>query len=128
MFCKHCGSEIDDKAVVCVHCGVPVEEEVITTDENKPAVKKRVNVFGIIGFVIGILSIYLSMYFCIASIVGLIFSIVGICLWKRSTHNGLAIAGLVINILTLVAWGILWLFIYSLITALSNITCQPPQP
>lgn len=24
MFCKNCGKEIDDKAVVCVNCGVPV--------------------------------------------------------------------------------------------------------
>ncbi len=23
MFCKECGKEINDKAVVCVHCGVP---------------------------------------------------------------------------------------------------------
>ncbi|MCR1952212.1 zinc-ribbon domain-containing protein [Clostridium sp. DSM 100503] len=22
MFCKNCGKEIDDKAVVCIHCGV----------------------------------------------------------------------------------------------------------
>lgn len=24
MFCKNCGSEISDKAVVCIKCGVPV--------------------------------------------------------------------------------------------------------
>jgi len=22
MYCKNCGKEIDDKAIVCVHCGV----------------------------------------------------------------------------------------------------------
>lgn len=24
MICKNCGSQIDDKAVICVHCGVPI--------------------------------------------------------------------------------------------------------
>ena len=27
MYCKNCGKEIDDKAVICVHCGVPVTSE-----------------------------------------------------------------------------------------------------
>lgn len=26
MFCKHCGKEIDDKAVLCVHCGKMIKE------------------------------------------------------------------------------------------------------
>ncbi|MCD7729357.1 MAG: zinc-ribbon domain-containing protein [Clostridia bacterium] len=26
MYCKNCGSLIDDKAVVCPHCGVPVDD------------------------------------------------------------------------------------------------------
>jgi len=25
MFCKNCGKQIDDKAVICVGCGVPVK-------------------------------------------------------------------------------------------------------
>ncbi|MGL4849047.1 MAG: zinc-ribbon domain-containing protein [Clostridium sp.] len=27
MYCKNCGKEIDDKAVVCIHCGVPTKIE-----------------------------------------------------------------------------------------------------
>ncbi len=27
MFCKHCGKEINDNAVVCVHCGCAVSEQ-----------------------------------------------------------------------------------------------------
>lgn len=93
--------------------------------KDSPAVQKKVNIFGIIGFLIGLLSVYLSVYYCIASVVGIIFSIIGVCRWKKCTHNGLAVAGLVISILTLVAWGVIWLFIYSLVKALSGITCQP---
>ena len=36
MFCKKCGKEIDDKAVVCVHCGVAVKEQKV----KKPLYKK----------------------------------------------------------------------------------------
>ena len=25
MFCKNCGSQIDDRAVICPHCGTPTE-------------------------------------------------------------------------------------------------------
>jgi len=27
MFCKNCGKQIDDKAVICVHCGVPTSNQ-----------------------------------------------------------------------------------------------------
>ena len=27
MYCRNCGKQIDDKAVVCVHCGVPPKAE-----------------------------------------------------------------------------------------------------
>ena len=27
MYCRNCGKQIDDKAVVCVHCGVPPKSE-----------------------------------------------------------------------------------------------------
>lgn len=27
MYCKNCGQQIDDKAVVCIHCGVATREE-----------------------------------------------------------------------------------------------------
>ena len=26
-FCKHCGKEINEKAIVCIHCGRSVEEQ-----------------------------------------------------------------------------------------------------
>lgn len=36
MYCKNCGKEIDDKAVICVGCGCAVEsnEQVITMPES----------------------------------------------------------------------------------------------
>lgn len=37
MFCKHCGKEINDNAVVCVHCGCAVSERYNEPDPNAPA-------------------------------------------------------------------------------------------
>lgn len=44
MFCKNCGQEIDDKAVICPHCGV-LQKQVDTTDNGGFA-------WGLLGFVI----------------------------------------------------------------------------
>lgn len=37
MFCKNCGKEIDEKAVVCVHCGVAANEGGLNP-EDKPSI------------------------------------------------------------------------------------------
>lgn len=36
MYCKNCGKEIDDKAVICVHCGVSVAE--IPAQQSQPTI------------------------------------------------------------------------------------------
>lgn len=34
MFCKNCGKEIDDRAVVCTGCGVPVKGNVASEEKS----------------------------------------------------------------------------------------------
>ena len=53
----------------------------------------------------------LGIYFCIASIVGLVLSIVGMVQSKKCTLNGFAIAGLVLGIISLIIWGLVWLIV-----------------
>lgn len=110
MFCKNCGKEIDDKAVICPHCGVA------QANLAEPAEKKPVNGLGIAGFVISLLSMYLSVYFCIASIVGLVLSTIGYAKRKNHSLNGLALAGIIISIVTFVIWAIVWLAVGSLLS------------
>ena len=80
MFCKNCGKEISDGAVVCPHCGV-------ATDKYAPAEQK--NTLAIVGFI-------LSFF---ASVVGLILSIVGLKKSAELDGSGkkLAIAGIIIS-------------------------------
>lgn len=38
MFCKNCGKQIDDKAVICVHCGVATENYQNSTQPQQPTI------------------------------------------------------------------------------------------
>lgn len=118
MFCRNCGKEIDDKAVVCPHCGVPTDLAANFAVAN--GAEKKVNGFGIAGFVVGLLSLYLGIYFCIASIVGLVLSIVGLTQTKKYRLSGFAIAGLVLSIISLVIWGIIWLTMSAIIIGITG--------
>lgn len=107
MYCKNCGKEVDDNAVVCVHCGVALK------DLSTPAAPvRKVNGLAIAGFVVALVSIYLGVYFCIASIVGLVLSIVGMCMSKKyNSCNGFAIAGLIISIVSVIIWLFVWILV-----------------
>ncbi len=132
MFCRNCGKEIDDGALFCPHCGSQTLNPSGTQPQAQPQVQpmtqqtvnvqpfnagpaqeaKGTNGFGIAGFVLGLLSLYLGVYFCITPIVGLILSIVGVVKMKSfKSCNGLAIAGLVLSIIATVIWGLVWLIV-----------------
>ena len=82
--------------------------------------QKSVNGFGIAGFVASILSLWLGFLFSIPCFVALGLSITGMTKMKTSSScNGLAIAGLVISIITTVFWGFYFIiFVLILGTAL----------
>ncbi|MDE6373920.1 MAG: zinc-ribbon domain-containing protein [Clostridia bacterium] len=138
MFCRNCGKEIDDNAVFCPHCGSQTlntaggqpqaQQQPQVTPVGQPNVQpfnvapqtepKGTNGLGIAGFVLGLLSLYLGVYFCITPIVGLVLSIIGVTKMKTfKSCNGLAIAGLVISIIATVIWGLVWLILGAAIIA-----------
>ncbi len=111
MYCKNCGNEIHDEAVVCIHCGCPVDAQ---NNQSKPTVKT--NVLALVGFI-------LSFFVPIA---GLICSILG---YKRADSefggNGksFAIAGTVISsvyiavsVIAVIGVVITWAFVWSIAT------------
>lgn len=136
MFCKNCGREISNNAVVCPYCGVqtsapvkaqqpvrpaqtviyqPAPTQVII---NQPAPRKS-NTAGVVGFVFSLLSFFLGEFFLIAPFIGFICSCVGVAKRKSCTdNNGLAVAGLIINILQLVGWLIILIVCGSLLLGL----------
>ena len=98
MFCKKCGKEIHDGAVVCPHCGMQVAE-------LRPA-KDKTNVLAVVGFVFSFL----------IAIVGLICSIIGYNNADEYGGNGkgLAKAGIIISIVSM-ALSILIIIVYACI-------------
>ena len=130
MYCRKCGKEIDDEAVVCPHCGVltvrngsprfygqPVQPVQPVQYNNAPAQQpvqtivpyddglKSVNGLGIAGFVVGLVSLALGFFFCIPAVVGLIISIFAVINRKKyRACNGLATAGVVISAVALAGW------------------------
>lgn len=113
MFCKNCGKEIDDRAAICPACGVPVQG----ADKEKPR-NKTGSGLCIAGFIVSLLSLWLGMYFCIASIVAVVLSAIGMNIAKKNGYScGLGIAGLVIGIISLVIWIFVLAFAASLILA-----------
>ena len=52
MFCKNCGKEIDDKAVICPNCGCATENEVTTNKSNSETLKLITKIFMVIGCVV----------------------------------------------------------------------------
>lgn len=83
MYCKNCGKEIDNNAIVCPHCCAQVNRTAIT-----PA-REESNTIAIVGFIFSFLF----------ALVGLICSIIG---YKKAPerggkHRGLALAGIIIS-------------------------------
>ncbi|MDE7087350.1 MAG: zinc-ribbon domain-containing protein, partial [Clostridia bacterium] len=109
MFCKKCGKEIDDNAMVCPNCGVATEN--MAAAQQPVAVQpqeaeKKVNVCAIIGFIFSLLTIagtfiHAAVYW-ICFVAGLTLSIVGCVMAKKcNSGKGLAIAGIVISVLSI---------------------------
>ena len=61
MYCKYCGSEIDDRAVICPKCGVATSEVQIQN-----SVEQKTNTLAIVGFVLSF----------VVAIAGLICSVI----------------------------------------------------
>lgn len=90
MYCRNCGNEINERAVVCIHCGCAIEQQKPATQVVAP----KTNAIAIVGFVLAFL----------IPIAGLICSILG---YKRADKEyggnckGLALAGTIISAIML---------------------------
>ena len=121
MFCSYCGSKLDDGAVVCPNCGaktgVPARPAATTgaatTGMAAPVYeqpKDRKNNIAVAGFV-------LSFFFAIP---GLICSIIGYNKAKTEglDHQGLALAGIILSVLSIVGQIISTIIMYAMLPAI----------
>ncbi len=124
MFCKNCGKEIDDAAVVCPNCGAATDKFKEPAISAQTAESSKLNVFAIIGFIMSLVAFafafIIAIVYWIALIAAITLSILGL-VWsvkKGANLKGLAIAGVVISAVDLALWLILFLVAVSLVGAL----------
>ena len=100
MFCKKCGSEINDDAVVCINCGCAVKDDF--NAEQQP-VKKKINVLCLLGFIFSLISL-IFYHFGLVPVAGLVLSIIGLvqAVRRKEKLKGLGIAGIAISGITLI--------------------------
>ena len=111
MFCKHCGHEVNDNALICPNCGIATDNY---TAVSKPVTaQQKTNGFALAGMICVIVGLVGGDYlFCLPSIVGLILSIVGMVKVKEyGTGSGYALTGIIIGAISLVIWLIVWVFL-----------------
>ena len=90
MFCKNCGQELNDNAIICPNCGVATDNYT----KNTPVPEQK-NTLALVGFI-------LSFF---ASVAGLIISIIAYQNAKKPEYNGdgknFAYAGIIISAVAL---------------------------
>lgn len=113
MYCTNCGSNLDDKAVICPHCGCATENyykhveamQKTSTNNSSDNASGNVNGYSIAALALGISSLITGFLFAVVPILGLIFSIVGLCkATNTKSGRGLAIGGLVTSVIGLIFW------------------------
>lgn len=102
MFCKNCGKEINDDAVICPNCGVQVRQ---FQNEKDVRAQSNENTIAVVGFVFSFL----------IAIVGLICSIVGFknAVKEGAPHKGLALAGIIISAVSMVLAFIIYIAVFA---------------
>lgn len=106
-FCKNCGAQVEESYNVCPKCGQPLHAQPAAQPVQpaaQPAQPVAVEpkgpwkIFAILGLIMGILGFVGGA----TSIIGLVFSILGM---KSVSKHGMAVAGLVLSIISLVVGG-----------------------
>ena len=87
-FCSHCGSEIDENAVICVKCGCAVNEEKNDSVESVKKAKTSL-IFGILGIV----------FAWLFAIIGHVLSIIGIVVGIKEYKATNKMTGLILSII-----------------------------
>ena len=93
MYCKTCGKEINENAVVCVNCGVLLDNATLE-QINGQKESKKTNVCALVGFILSLVGFVLGIYVSPLIVAGFILSIIGLTQYKKTgVGKGFAIAG-----------------------------------
>lgn len=104
-YCKHCGKEIDDKAVVCIYCGCATNDTEVSSGnvQHSKSSDNNSNMMSVVGLVISCVSLIVALFGTVA-IGGIIVSTIGLVKSKQKNGagKGMAIAGIIVGGLSLI--------------------------
>ena len=111
MFCKHCGHEVNERALICPNCGIATDHYTVVA--QPAASQQKFNGLALAGMICAIVGIIGGDYLlCLPSLVGLILSIVGMVKVKEYNSGfGFALTGIIIGAISLIIWLIVWVFL-----------------
>jgi uncharacterized membrane protein YvbJ len=99
MFCKHCGKETIEGAVVCLSCGHLIEDQFVKPNQDYR--RKEGKTIATLSIVFGILGFYPLAF--IGSIIGVILASIGLS-DKNNEYKGNCKIGLIISLVTFFIW------------------------
>lgn len=70
MYCKHCGKEVNDNAVVCIHCGCSLQEKNILNNNGITESGSKTTLGLLLAFFLGLLGL-----------------IIGVCLYPSGSYE-----------------------------------------
>lgn len=113
MFCKNCGTNLDDRAVMCPHCGVPTDNML----PPAPPAPPKTNSLCIAGFVTAIVGLCGGNFLILLpGIAGAVLCIVGLVQAKKEkSYIGLAVGGLAVSAVSLAFWIYVWVIAFQML-------------
>ena len=88
---------------------------------NNQMYQQRLNVCGLISFILGLVSLFLGMFYCVTCVVAIVLGIIALVQHAKNPgvyrYKGFAIAGLILGIVTLILWASVLIYSYRLVTS-----------
>ena len=116
MYCPNCGFKNEEGSVYCANCGTNMKVRTTIVYPNEETVNnEKYNPWAIAGFILSLVNILIGATF-IPGVLGLIFSAMGNSQIANNggKGRGLAIAGLVISIISLAGYFLLFALVFGL--------------
>ena len=104
-YCCNCGKEVEKDVKFCPHCGANQYQNVtiVPPQQTIPVPQeKKLNVFALVGFILSLVSLFLSIY-GIVSVSATIFSTIGYIQINENNEKGkgFAITGIILGSISL---------------------------
>lgn len=131
--CKNCGMQYEEYDMACPRCNsTEIEssqkcfgngDNMANQSSQSQQPEKKLNVFGLAGMTVGIVAFLIGFLVNVwagnvIGIVGIVFSVLGMCKRKSCSMNAFAIAGLAVSIGSVAFFILYWIILIATVSSL----------